>query len=208
MGSPSHGIDPFFIDGLLIDDYGIEYIPNQEQPMPNTYPQNPAKIAMTRLKARRASAASSSGLSRHQARVSRKAATVLKLQDRTANQLFRLAAISGALSKKARNKNNSAVAGVAQAVSSTAAHLAKQMWQEYNTIATDALRILGGSAPKAQVRSAVVGIAAKAARTGPTKSKRPKGPVNIVNPSNLANLMSRLNTLQKELSGFTAKTGR
>ncbi len=172
--------------------------------MPNTYPRNPASISLSRLKAPKASPGK---LSVQQAKVCRKARTVLKLQDRAANQLFRLAAVSGALSKKALHTNNHALAGMAQTVASSARHLAKQMWHEYNTIATVALRLTGPGGKGAPVRSAAIGIAAKNPRTGANRA-RPKGPVNIVNPANLVSLMSKLKGLQRDLSRIAARRRR
>jgi len=155
---------------------------------------------------------SSGGLAARRARVSRKARTVLKLQDRTANQLFRLAAASGALRKNALNKNDFALARAAQTVASSAGRLAKGMWQEYRTVAAAALRLIGGSGDQFAVRSANVGITSQSFRaksgTKQTRSSRPKGPVNITDQSSLASAMSKLRAAQQELSRAAAKARR
>src|SRR5579864_2322601 len=169
--------------------------------MPNTYPRNPSTIPLERLRMQTVKGA----LARHQARVSRKARTVLKLQDRTSNQLFRLAAASGALRKKALDRNDQVLANAAQAIASSSGRLAKAMWQEYKLVATAALRITGGRGNRGNsggVRSPAVGM------TSRTGSSRPKGPVKIVDPASLAKLMSKLRAVQNELSGFAARTSR
>jgi hypothetical protein len=166
--------------------------------MPNTYPQNPGRIQLSRFRPPRNLRGS---LAFSQAKVSRKARTVLKLQDRMANQLFRLAAASGALSKKAGNRNNQALSRRAQTVSASASRMARQMWLDYDAIAAAALRVGVGSQPP--IRSAAVRIV-RSSRAGQSGG-RPKGPVNIVNPANLANILSRLKTLQRDFNAFRAQ---
>lgn len=166
--------------------------------MPNKYPVNPVKVPPASFKVRRQM---SGGIPRAQARVSRKTATILRLQDRTSNQLFRLAAASGALHKKALKKGDRQLANTALTIASSAGRLARAMWKDYRTIASATGRLLGKKFPGGPVRSPNVHISARGSRTQPQASRK-KGPVNIVDPSSLGKAMANLKAARRELFRF------